>query len=179
MISAHKASTTNNLIQVSSYKRSSHFANKVLKNKQKQPKKPLKDAYSGNNKINKGIAISEKYVNDDFSYINNEKQQTEYMTTLFHIRAQMPLYAVIVSKLIHAPAIEKISDIASKTIFRHNALLAGNISAFVVTLVVYAIAKRNGFELSGFEPIAGFLLGWTLGLIIDIVNKFLHRLHSL
>lgn len=71
------------------------------------------------------------------------------------------------SKFIHVKPIEKASDIIGSTVARPNALLAGAIGAFALTLAIYIFAKNMGYKLSGFEPIAAFGTGWVLGLLYD------------
>jgi len=71
------------------------------------------------------------------------------------------------SKLIHTAPIEKVSDIASSTIARPNALLCGSIAAFFTITILYFTAKHYGFQLSGFEAIAAFVGGWLLGILYD------------
>jgi hypothetical protein len=71
------------------------------------------------------------------------------------------------SKFIHVKPIEKASDIVGSTIARPNALLAGAVCAFVLTLAVYVFAKNMGYKLSGFETIAAFVVGWVLGILYD------------
>lgn len=74
------------------------------------------------------------------------------------------------SRFIHNKNIEKISDTAGSTIARPNALLAGSITAFILVTVVYLLAKHYGYQLSGFETIGAFALGWILGMIYDYIR---------
>jgi uncharacterized membrane protein AbrB (regulator of aidB expression) len=74
------------------------------------------------------------------------------------------------SKVIHNPVIEAISEAAGKTVARPAALLAGSLSALILTAVIYVIAKHYGYVLSGFEWIITFIIGWSIGLIIDWVR---------
>ena len=71
------------------------------------------------------------------------------------------------SKVIHAPGIEKASETIGSTVARPNAILAGSVVAFVLVLGVYIIAKTLGYPLSGFETIAAFVVGWIIGTLYD------------
>lgn len=71
------------------------------------------------------------------------------------------------SKVIHNKAIETASDTLGSTVARPNALLAGSVAAFIIVTAVYLVAKNYGYQLSGFETIAAFVIGWILGLIFD------------
>lgn len=74
------------------------------------------------------------------------------------------------SNVIHNKIIEKTSDTIGDTIARPNALLAGSISAFVLVTIVYLLAKHYGYQLSGFETIGAFVIGWVAGLLYDYVR---------
>ena len=71
------------------------------------------------------------------------------------------------SKIIHNPAIEKVSDASAKTSARPNAILAGSMMAFALVLSVYLIARHYGYPLSGSETMVAFVFGWVLGLVFD------------
>lgn len=73
------------------------------------------------------------------------------------------------SAFIHWRPIEVLSDVIGATLARPTALTVGSFCAVVFTLVMYIIAKRYGYNLSGSEAIIAFLFGWTIGIIIDYV----------
>lgn len=100
-----------------------------------------------------------------------QKQLTrEFNHTIHHIQDEMPPSQKAFSKFIHIPTIEKTSDILSITVARPNALLAGSVCAFALTLGVYLFAKSVGYTLSGFEPIAAFITGWLVGMLYDYLR---------
>lgn len=74
------------------------------------------------------------------------------------------------SKVIHNKTVERVSDALGSTVARPNALLAGSISAFILVTAVYVVAKHYGYQLSGFETIGAFIIGWVLGLGYDYVK---------
>ena len=86
------------------------------------------------------------------------------------IRRQMPAPSRAFSKIIHNKTVERVSDAASKTIARPNAILAGSSFALVFTAVLYFWAKNAGYPLSGFETIAAFIIGWLTGIIFDFIR---------
>jgi len=85
-------------------------------------------------------------------------------------QAQMSAPARAFSKTIHNPVVERTSEVVGSTVARPNAILAGSLSAFILTLVIYLVAKYYGYPLSGFETIAAFVLGWAIGLLIDYLR---------
>jgi hypothetical protein len=90
-----------------------------------------------------------------------------YKRTMTHIQSEMSAPSRAFSKVIHNKAVEKTSDVVGATVARPNAILAGSIFAFVFTLATYLVAKHYGYQLSGFETIGSFALGWVVGLLFD------------
>ena len=87
--------------------------------------------------------------------------------TMTQIRGEMKAPSRAFSKVIHAKPVEKASEAVGATVARPNALLAGGIGAFVLTLAVYLVATHFGYRLSGFESIGAFILGWIAGMLVD------------
>lgn len=99
--------------------------------------------------------------------ITKAHRKESFQKTMSAIQSQMSSPSRAFSKIIHNPAVEKVSDAAGRTIARPNAILAGSLAAFVLTLGIYLVARSRGYPLSGAETIAAFVLGWAIGLIID------------
>ena len=74
------------------------------------------------------------------------------------------------SRIIHNKYIEPTSDFLGNTIARPNAILAGAITAFILTLITYTVAKTIGYSLSGSETIVAFVIGWTIAVIYDFIG---------
>ncbi len=98
------------------------------------------------------------------------KAKASYKKTMKETQAQMSAPARAFSKTIHNPVVERTSEVVGSTVARPNAILAGSLSAFILTLVIYLVAKYYGYPLSGFETIAAFVLGWAIGLLIDYLR---------
>ena len=90
-----------------------------------------------------------------------------YSSIMKHTQAELPPASRAFSKVIHNPVVERVSEVAGKTVARPNAMLSGAVSAFLLTLVVYLIARFNGYPLSGSETIAAFIAGWVIGNLYD------------
>jgi len=95
---------------------------------------------------------------------------TSFDTTMSEVRSQLSGPSRAFSKVIHNKAVEKVSDVTGSTVAHPNAVLAGAVSAFLITLLVYVVAKNFGYPLSGFETIAAFVLGWALGIAYDFLR---------
>lgn len=99
--------------------------------------------------------------------ISKKDKKASFERTIKHVQAELPAPERAFSKLIHAPVIEKTSEVIGSTIARPNAILAGAVVAFFAVLAVYLLAKNLGYVLSGFETIAAFIVGWVIGVIYD------------
>jgi hypothetical protein len=99
--------------------------------------------------------------------INKRDLDTTYKRTMSHVQGELSAPSRAFSKVIHTNAVEKASDALEATVARPNAILAGAVAAFIVTLALYLVAKTYGYRLSGFETIGGFVFGWIIGLLFD------------
>lgn len=99
--------------------------------------------------------------------INKRDLDATYKRTIQQVQTELSAPSRAFSKVIHTKVIEKTSDALASTIARPNAMLAGAVTAFIFTLVIYLVAKNYGYRLSGFETIGGFIAGWIVGLLFD------------
>lgn len=99
--------------------------------------------------------LSKKQLNDSFD------------NTMKQVQKDLRGPSKSFSKFIHTKPVEKASEIVGSTVARPNAILSGSVMAFVVTLVVYVIARYYGYPLSGFETILAFIVGWIAGILFD------------
>lgn len=102
--------------------------------------------------------------------VTKQQKEQEYTTTMNRVQTHLSAPSRAFSKVIHAPIIEKTSDVAGKTIARPNAILAGGISAFLLSGITYLLARTFGYPLSGFETIGTFTLGFIIGIVYDFLK---------
>jgi len=102
--------------------------------------------------------------------INKKQRDESYKRTMKRVQSELPANSRLFSKFIHNKSVEKISDAVGNTVARPNAILAGAVTAFLLTLITYTIAKKIGYVLSGFETIAAFIIGWIIGLVYDYIK---------
>lgn len=101
------------------------------------------------------------------SPLTKRERDKSFTVTMREIHTQMSGPSRTFSKFIHNKTVESVSDAVGGTLARPNAILTGSIFAFFLTLVIYLIARYNGYPLSGTETIASFAIGWVLGLTFD------------
>lgn len=98
------------------------------------------------------------------------EKKVSYKKTMTVIRADMSAPSRTFSKVIHTPFIEKSSEVLGSSLARPNAILAGSFTSLVLVMGIYVIARTFGYQLSGFETIGAFVLGWAIGIIFDYVK---------
>ena len=102
--------------------------------------------------------------------VGKKQKEASFKRQMSEVQAELSPSSRTFSKIIHNKAVEKTSDIIGSTIARPNAILAGSVTAFILTLLVYVIAKNIGYKLSGFETIGAFIIGWVIGIIYDYLR---------
>ncbi len=138
------------------------------------PEKQEKSAESARHEIDNITAEHETKKHENVAEKRIERKidtkaarKKAYSTIMEQARAEMSAPERAFSKIIHNPAIEKVSDFTGNTIARPDAILSGAISAFLLTLIIYLIAKQSGYPLTGTETIVAFIIGWIVGNIYD------------
>lgn len=96
-----------------------------------------------------------------------------YKHTMTTIRSGMSTPSKTFSKVIHTPFIERSSDILGSSLARPNAVLAGSFSALLLVSAMYVTARTFGYQLSGFETIGAFVIGWLLGIVFDYLKMLI------
>lgn len=102
--------------------------------------------------------------------ISKKQREQSFSQTMHHVQNELNAPSRTFSKVIHNKYIEKTSEIVGGSIARPNAILAGAFMAFLLTLIIYVIAKTFGYNLSGFETIGAFIIGWILGVVYDYLK---------
>lgn len=104
----------------------------------------------------------------------SEKKQS-YNQTMNRVRGRLSTPSRTFSRVIHAPVVEQASELAGKTVARPSGLLGGGIAAAIGLTIVFVIARRNGFALSGSEFILLLLIGFIGGLLFEATTKIFRR----
>ena len=105
--------------------------------------------------------------------VSRQEKDHAFKSTMESVQQQLSPAERAFSKIIHNPVIESISNAASKTVARPNAILAGSITACIVVLAVYLIARQYGYALSGAETIFAFAFGWIVGIVYDFLKAMI------
>ena len=102
--------------------------------------------------------------------ISKAQKNASFKKQMKEVQSHLSPSSRAFSKVIHAKPVEKASEIVGSTVARPNAILAGAVAAFILTLAVYVVAKNLGYALSGFETIGSFIVGWVIGITVDYLR---------
>lgn len=95
------------------------------------------------------------------------QKRDAFKQTLSQARSHLSTPHKAFSHVVHARAIEVLSDTLGGSLFRPTAITIGSLSALLFTSTLYFTAKHYGYELAGSEFLVAFGFGWLVGIIID------------
>jgi len=100
-------------------------------------------------------------------------REASYVATMQSVRQRLKTPERNFSKVIHSKLVESPSEIASKTIGRSSVLVGGFAVSFIGSLVLYVVARRNGyvFENNYSFMIVLFIIGALIGLGVELASK--------
>lgn len=104
-------------------------------------------------------------------FVGNSVKQHSLHTSLTSIRRSLSGPERQFSKIIHNSAVDQVSEIAGKTIARPSGLLYAGIFAFIANISVVVICRYFGYEYNFFIGIVAFVVGFGVGLIIELLLK--------
>lgn len=99
------------------------------------------------------------------------EKQHSFDTTMHHVRKGLRPAERSFSRLVHQPTVEKVSDIAGKTITRPSGVIGATAFGLIGLLALFGIAKYVGFQLSGSEMPLLLLTGFAVGLLTEWLYK--------
>jgi hypothetical protein len=98
-----------------------------------------------------------------------ELKEMAYQRLLTRARRHMSPYSRVMSRVIHQPVVDSISEVTAKTVGRPSGILGGGLVALAGTSAYYYIAKHYGYNYNSFVflllLVIGFMLGWTIELV--------------
>jgi flagellar biosynthesis GTPase FlhF len=102
----------------------------------------------------------------DQPFANRELKEMAYKRTLNRVRQQISSPDRLVSRIIHQPTVNAVSEAMSKTIGRPSGLLGGGFLSLVGTSVYYYVTKHYGYEYNNLIflilLVGGFIAGWLV-----------------
>jgi hypothetical protein len=105
-------------------------------------------------------------------------KENAFKAIMHHTRNGLKKPERTFSLIIHQPVVEKVSEVAGKTIARPSGIMGATVAAFIGLLSVYGIARFIGFPLSGSEMPLLLAIGFGVGLFLEWAVKATRSLFS-
>ncbi|MCA9348440.1 hypothetical protein KC867_03455 [Candidatus Saccharibacteria bacterium] len=113
---------------------------------------------------------SEKTEDEQPILVNKELKSMSYRRTIKRTQSKLNPASRSFSKIVHQPAVEKISEVADKTVARPSGILAGGILSFLGSALFLWMSKYYGYSRYNFLLFFIFFVGgFFLGLIIELI----------
>jgi len=94
-----------------------------------------------------------------------------YKKTLRHVRGQLSASQRVLSRIVHQPTVEKISNVSAQTAGRPSGILGGAIFAFIGSVALLIISRRLGFTYNYMVFFILFIGGFFVGLIVELILR--------
>lgn len=120
--------------------------------------------------------VNESANQNDIHTPTRKEKQHSFATTMHHIRKDLRPTERTLSKVIHQPTVEKVSDLAGKTVARPSGVIGATSFGLVGLIFVFGIAKYAGFQLSGSEMPLLLGVGFIAGLLTEWIYKSMRSL---
>ncbi|NDD84730.1 hypothetical protein EBZ38_10745, partial [bacterium] len=102
-------------------------------------------------------------------YINRELKDMAYRRTMNSTRRNLSAPSRLVSKLIHQPVVEKVSEVASASVARPSGIIGGGLCAVTGSFLLLWLTKKYGYEYNYLMFIIFLAAGFVFGVIIELV----------
>lgn len=107
--------------------------------------------------------------------LQRELKAEAYEKTIEKVRGHLNPVEHGISKLIHNPVVEPVSELGSKTIARPSGILGGGLAALIGSGIVLYMAKHYGFEYNFTTFLLLLVFGFAAGLIVELLTWLLVR----
>ena len=104
-------------------------------------------------------------------FVNRKMKNNAYKKEITRVQANLKGTEKAFSKLIHNESIESISNLGSKTIARPSGLLGGGLLALLGSSAYLWVSKHYGYEYNFFLFIALLVVGYFVGIILELLVR--------
>jgi hypothetical protein len=99
--------------------------------------------------------------------VNRELMSMAYARALTRVRKRLSAPSRTFSKVVHAKAIEKPSEVIGATVARPSGLLGGAFIALIGTSILFWVSRHYGYEYNYLAAVLLFGLGMIVGLSVE------------
>lgn len=112
-----------------------------------------------------------------FGHTKQLKQES-YTRTLRKIRSDMNLPDRAMSRVIHQPVIESVSNGLARTAARPSVFFGGSLGALLGSGTLLYLSRQNGFTYNYSVFLVMFVCGFILGGLVEVIFKLLFKRRS-
>jgi hypothetical protein len=109
---------------------------------------------------------------------SSEFKVASYKQTMGRVRKHLSPTERMLSKAVHQPVVERVSEVGSKTIARPSGILIGAVLSFVGSSIAYILTKRYGYNLPNSIYSILFISGFAIGIIGELSYKTLRNIFN-
>jgi hypothetical protein len=110
--------------------------------------------------------------------VNKDLKNIKYKRTLQNVRKDLSAPERTLSKIVHNPTVDAVSEVAGKTIARPSGFLMGSVFAFIGSSAFLWISKHYGYKYNFLLFVIFFAAGFVLGLLIEGGLRLVRRSKS-
>lgn len=107
--------------------------------------------------------------------VHRKLKNDAYKQTMKRVQSRLHGPKKLMSRAIHQPVIEKISNVGAQTVARPSGILGGGFLALIGSTLLLFMAKRYGFPYNRSVFFLLFLGGFVIGLILEGLLKVLRK----
>lgn len=107
--------------------------------------------------------------------VGRDLKNLTFNRTLVRVRKHLKAPDRALSKVIHSPFVDRVSETTSKTVARPSGFLGGGVMALAGTSVLLYLTKKYGYEFNYLAFLLLFASGFMIGLLIEIIVKLALR----
>lgn len=115
------------------------------------------------------LPVDEKPADNQPLFIDKAVKALKFKQTMKQVRSQLPAGQRALSKLVHQPVVQKVSEVSAKTVTRPSGLLGGGLLAFAGSAVYFYLAKHVGFQYNYLIFVLFFVGGFFAGIVLEFV----------
>lgn len=123
----------------------------------------------------KETTVGEKESRPSHTSVHKELKDSSYKQTLRHIQTKLRGSDKVLSRAMHQPVVEKLSNAGAKTIARPSGVLGGGFMALIGSSVLLYMTKHYGFEYNFTIFFLLFVTGFLAGLVLEGLLRLVRR----
>jgi small-conductance mechanosensitive channel len=105
--------------------------------------------------------------------VSEDLRNSSLKQTLNRVQKKLPFDQKLLSKIVHRPAINAVSDAAEKTVARPSGLVMGGAFSLVFSLFTLWLSYYFGYEYNYAIGLGSFIAGFAVGIILEALLRLL------